>query len=98
VARGYAQLGERFTLAFTFFAVGVTVSVALADRGPFSLNIGFLFTYLAPLIFVLFITMCKEAFDDFQRYRRDKELNTAKIELLTGNGFRLENSMDIKVG
>jgi predicted branched-subunit amino acid permease len=33
VARGYAQLGERFTLAFTFFAVGVTVSVALADRG-----------------------------------------------------------------
>ncbi|MDY7105953.1 MAG: AzlC family ABC transporter permease [Actinomycetota bacterium] len=33
MAGGFAQLGERFTLAFTFFAVGVTVSVALADRG-----------------------------------------------------------------
>ncbi len=61
-------------------------------------NLGFLFTYLAPLMFVLFITMCKEAFDDYQRYRRDKEMNTKKHEVLTNNGFKLMNSMDLKVG
>jgi phospholipid-translocating ATPase len=49
-------------------------------------------------MFVLFITMCKEAFDDYQRYRRDKELNTRKHEVLTNNGFKLMNSMDLKVG
>jgi hypothetical protein len=26
-------------------------------------------------LFVLFINMMKEAFDDFSRYRRDKEMN-----------------------
>ena len=59
---------------------------------------GFLFTYLAPLMFVLFITMLKEAFDDFSRYRRDKEMNMTKLEVLTGNGYKWINSMDVKVG
>jgi hypothetical protein len=40
----------------------------------------------------------KEAFDDFQRYRRDKEMNTTKHEILTHNGFEKINSMDLKVG
>jgi phospholipid-translocating ATPase len=60
--------------------------------------IGFLFTYLSPLIFVLFITMCKEAFDDYSRHRRDKEMNTTKYEVLTGNGYKDTNSMELKVG
>jgi phospholipid-translocating ATPase len=42
--------------------------------------------------------MLKEAFDDFQRNRRDKELNTTKHEVLGHSGFRLINAMDIKVG
>jgi phospholipid-translocating ATPase len=39
------------------------------------LRVGFLFTFLAPLIFVLVLTMMKEAYDDFQRYQRDKVMN-----------------------
>ena len=34
-------------------------------------QVGFLFTYVAPLVFVLTITVVKEGYDDFQRYKRD---------------------------
>lgn len=36
---------------------------------------GFLFTFLAPLVFVLLLTMGKEGYDDYQRAQRDKVLN-----------------------
>jgi len=38
------------------------------------LKVGFLFTYIAPLAFVLFLTMAKEFYDDYNRYKRDKEV------------------------
>jgi len=41
-----------------------------------------MFTYVAPLVFVLLVTMLKEGYDDIQRMRRDKELNNTKYELL----------------
>lgn len=40
--------------------------------------IGFILTYIAPLAFVLCVTMGKEAFDDYQRYLRDNEANSQK--------------------
>ena len=48
---------------------------------PF-LKVGFLFTYIAPLAFVLFVTMIKEGWDDFSRFRRDKELNNTEYAYL----------------
>ena len=42
-----------------------------------------MFTYVAPLVFVLFVTMLKEFYDDFMRYKRDKELNNTQYGLLT---------------
>lgn len=63
------------------------------------LFIGFLITYLGPLMFVLFITMLKEAVDDFKRYSRDKEMNGKKHEILTNSGnIRIISSKDLKVG
>jgi phospholipid-translocating ATPase len=41
-------------------------------------NIGFLFSYVAPLVFVLLMALLKEAYDDFKRYKRDKEANSQK--------------------
>jgi phospholipid-translocating ATPase len=38
------------------------------------LKVGFMFTYIAPLAFVLFLTMSKEFYDDYNRYKRDKEV------------------------
>jgi len=36
------------------------------------LRVGFLISYLAPLLFVLSITMLKEAYEDWKRGQRDK--------------------------
>ena len=42
--------------------------------------------------------MCKEAYDDYQRNKRDKEQNHKKFDVLTKRGFRPTNSMDLRVG
>jgi phospholipid-translocating ATPase len=39
------------------------------------LKVGFLISYVAPLVFVLAITLIKEGVDDIKRYKRDKEIN-----------------------
>lgn len=44
-----------------------------------SLKVGFLFSYIAPLALVLFITIFKEGYDDYYRYLRDKEANNSKF-------------------
>jgi phospholipid-translocating ATPase len=63
------------------------------------IDLGFLVTYLGPLMFVLFITMLKEAFDDFKRFSRDKEMNNKKHEILMYSGaVKTISSMNLKVG
>lgn len=44
--------------------------------------LGFLTTYIAPLAFVLMVTMGKEAYDDYKRNQRDKEANSARYIIL----------------
>lgn len=39
-------------------------------------------TYIAPLAFVLTVTMGKEAYDDYKRYLRDREANSQKYLVL----------------
>jgi phospholipid-translocating ATPase len=39
-------------------------------------------TYVAPLAFVLSVTMGKEAYDDYKRYLRDREANSQKYLVL----------------
>ena len=39
-------------------------------------------TYVAPLAFVLSVTMGKEAYDDYKRYLRDREANSQKYPVL----------------
>ena len=63
---------------------------------PF-LRIGLIYTYWGPLMFVTFVTMCREGFDDFSRYRRDKEVNSSKYSKLTNRGTVAVASSDIKV-
>jgi phospholipid-translocating ATPase len=43
---------------------------------------GYIVTYVAPLAFVLLITMSKEAYDDYHRYLRDRESNSTKYSVL----------------
>jgi phospholipid-translocating ATPase len=60
---------------FKFFFNMFFLLIALSQFIPF-LKVGFLFTYIAPLAFVLIVTMIKEGWDDFNRFRRDKHLNS----------------------
>ena len=87
---------------FKFFFNMFFLLVAVSQFIPF-LKVGFLFTYVAPLAFVLVITMIKEGFDDFGRFQRDKDLNNEEYAILQrqsqGHGeIKPIASSDIKVG
>lgn len=66
---------------FSFFFNMYFLLVALSQAIP-ALRIGYLSTYIAPLAFVLVITMGKEAFDDLARRRRDTEANSEEYTVL----------------
>ncbi|KAI5798151.1 phospholipid-translocating P-type ATPase [Pyronema domesticum] len=66
---------------FSFFFNLYFLLVALSQIVP-ALRIGFLSTYIVPLVFVLTITLGKEAHDDIARRRRDAEANSEPYEVL----------------
>lgn len=59
---------------------------------------GYLFTYVAPLVFVLLVTISKEAYDDIQRWKRDREANGQLYERLTLAGSERVPSAELHVG
>ncbi|EJU00637.1 phospholipid-translocating P-type ATPase [Dacryopinax primogenitus] len=76
---------------FKFFFNLYFLLVALSQFIP-ALKIGYLATYTAPLSFVLLVTMGKEAYDDYQRYLRDRESNSAKYLVLDHSSDPLPSS------
>jgi phospholipid-translocating ATPase len=48
--------------------------IALSQFIPY-LQVGLMFTYIAPLVMVLLVTIAKELYDDLQRKSRDRDLN-----------------------
>uniref|UniRef100_A0A671M945 Phospholipid-transporting ATPase n=1 Tax=Sinocyclocheilus anshuiensis TaxID=1608454 RepID=A0A671M945_9TELE len=67
---------------FKFFLNLYFLVVACSQFVP-SLKIGYLYTYWAPLGFVLAVTMVREAVDEVRRCRRDKEMNSQLYSKLT---------------
>jgi phospholipid-translocating ATPase len=55
---------------------------------------GFLVTYIAPLAFVLLVTMGKEAYDDYKRNLRDREANSARYLVLASRSSSSSPSND----
>jgi phospholipid-translocating ATPase len=85
---------------FKFFFNLYFLLVALSQFFP-PLKIGFLTTYVAPLAFVLVVTMGKEALDDIKRSQRDKEVNSTRYEIILpgeGGERRSVPSSSLKVG
>ncbi|KAG9009265.1 putative aminophospholipid-translocase [Tulasnella sp. JGI-2019a] len=66
---------------FKFFFNLYFLLVALSQFVP-ALKIGFIVTYVAPLAFVLMVTMGKEAYDDYKRNLRDREANSQKYLII----------------
>ena len=50
---------------------------------------GFISTYVAPLAFVLFVTISKEAYDDYLRQQRDKEINSSLYSVIDSNSPKI---------
>ena len=86
-------LFNQFRHFFNLFFLCITLSQFYPP-----LQVGFLFTYVAPLAFVLIVTMIKEAFDDITRWRRDRELNSQLYTKITAKGKISIPSSRIKVG
>lgn len=82
---------------FRLFLNLVFLIMALSQFIP-SLRVGYLYTYWAPLGFVIFVTMCREAVDDIRRWQRDREVNGTKFRKLMRGGSKLVSSADIEVG
>uniref|UniRef100_H3CBZ1 P-type ATPase N-terminal domain-containing protein n=1 Tax=Tetraodon nigroviridis TaxID=99883 RepID=H3CBZ1_TETNG len=82
---------------FKFFLNLYFLVVACSQFVP-SLKIGYLYTYWAPLGFVLAVTMVREAVDEVRRYQRDKEINSQLYSKLTVRGKVKVKSSDIQVG
>ncbi|KAK6186527.1 hypothetical protein SNE40_008550 [Patella caerulea] len=82
---------------FKFFLNLYFLIMATSQFLP-AIRIGYLYTYWGPLCFVLFVTMCREALDDYRRYRRDKEANSQVYKKQTRNGVVSVPSSNIRVG
>ncbi|XP_078484830.1 putative phospholipid-transporting ATPase IIA [Ciona intestinalis] len=70
---------------FKFFLNLYFLIMACSQFIP-SLKIGFLYTYWAPLGFVLSVTLIREAFDELKRYYRDKEINSTQYKKVLPDG------------
>jgi phospholipid-translocating ATPase len=86
-------LYNEFKFFFNLFFLLIALSQFIEP-----LRVGFLFTYVAPLVIVLMVTMIKEAFDDFARYRRDKSINLARYKVFEKGVWKDKYSQSLKVG
>ncbi|PYI10749.1 phospholipid-transporting ATPase NEO1 [Aspergillus sclerotiicarbonarius CBS 121057] len=87
---------------FSFFFNIYFLLVALSQIIPV-LRIGYMSSYIAPLAFVVSISLGKEALDDIGRRRRDAEANAEEFTVLNfdrPNGVMevIKKSRDLRVG
>lgn len=68
---------NQFKFFFNLFYLFISLSQFI-----YVLKVGYLFTYIAPLAFVLLLTILKEAYDDMKRYQKDREVNLHQYEYI----------------
>ncbi|XP_013099837.2 probable phospholipid-transporting ATPase IIA isoform X1 [Stomoxys calcitrans] len=85
---------------FRFFLNLYFLIMALSQFIP-DIRIGYPYTYWGPLGFVLTVTICREAIDDYRRHQRDREVNSQKYKRLIisdTRGYEMVPSSKLKVG
>lgn len=84
---------------FKYFFNLFFLMIALSQIIP-ALRVGFLISFVAPLVFVLAVTMVKEWYDDSQRAQKDLAVNEASYLTLDFEGgvFKPMQSQHLKVG
>jgi phospholipid-translocating ATPase len=86
-------LYEQFRYFFNLYFLLVACSQLIKQ-----LQIGNIYTYFGPLVFVLSITIFKEALDDYARFKTDKESNSQMYQKISPSGIKMIPSSDILVG
>lgn len=87
-------LFEQFRHFFNLYFLCICISQLFP-----AFAVGYLFTYMSPLAFVLAVTISKEAYDDFKRFLRDREANSSKYWKINADGTRKKiPSSSIRVG
>lgn len=81
---------RRVANLYFLFAAGL----ALTPLTPFNPS-----TLIAPLVFVVGVSMLKEAIEDWRRFLQDREVNSRKVKVHVGNGKFAETAWKkIRVG
>ena len=87
-------LFENFKLFVNFFNLVLACTQFIPP-----LSIGELYTYWCPLLFIIFVSLCREAVDEIRRWQRDREVNLTKYQRLTKDGnYESVCSANIAVG
>ncbi|EDK31407.1 phospholipid-translocating P-type ATPase, flippase family protein (macronuclear) [Tetrahymena thermophila SB210] len=90
----FVVLFNEFKYFFNMFFLLIAISQFIPP-----LQVGLQFTYIAPLVLVLTLTMLKEAYDDFKRFQRDREANSQIYQVLKVDQPEFPTkSCDLKVG
>ncbi|XP_074605691.1 putative phospholipid-transporting ATPase IIA isoform X2 [Brevipalpus obovatus] len=86
-------LFNQFKFFLNLYFLGMACSQFISE-----FKVGLLYTYWAPLGFVLAVTLIREAVDDVLRYKRDKQVNSQFYRVLTADGVIVLASSKIRVG
>lgn len=86
-------LYEQFKYFFNLFYL----LTALSQFIPV-LKVGLMFSFVAPLLLVLFLTMLKEAYEDYQRFIKDTEVNSTQFIVLDKGNKYSKKSSELAVG
>lgn len=62
------------------------------------LKVGFMITYIGPIIFILGFSLLKEIWDHFTTWKKDQEYNREKFEVLRNGEWASIDSARIRVG
>lgn len=84
---------DQFKYFFNFYYL----CLCLSQFYP-PLKIGFLFTYIGPLAFVLFLSMFNLAVDELSKYLRDLEVNSERFRVTLFGREEEKKSGDLEVG
>lgn len=85
----YDQFKYFFNLFFLLLCISQFIPI---------FKVGLLFSYIAPLLFVLILTLIKEGYDDYKRLTRDKEQNEELYNVWTGSGFSERKAEELREG
>lgn len=86
---------EQFQYFFNLFFLFLCISQFIP-----AFQVGLLFSYVAPLVFVLLLTLLKEIFDEIKRFLRDRQTNLERFDCfcLKSLDFSPKACQDIRPG